>query len=445
MIGGNQILQVARSVANGDGEWGDVPRCVREAIVLALAGPDSHTAQQIDTTAAAEELLQQQHHHHQQQKRYCSPWPPPREENRLAPSLTEEVIQRSVSSFEDAAWLRDQAVRSFAQFHNTVEGLREGMRHHLRALWRTAVQLDPALMYSVQRQYNLRPGDEIPESVHVSAETQQQLLHLQSMIEEVNNSVETLRAASVRFAANLLSDDEKRAMGLNPANLRPEDLDSHNSSRGTSLTTLLQRHVNNAHENRAGGSGGVPRMLFDEFRGNSTEGSYRQPQERYVDDHHPQPHHNRSQEEYHDHNRSREEYRHHDRSQEEYHHHNPQREYHDHNQSREEYHHHDRSQEEYHQQHDRTQEYHHNEPPRESNHHQQQQERDRQYQDDTFTPKRKSSGPQQSLSELRRRYMQHIALLNEAALHHISDRTTSQGRPSSSLPSSFLSNRDSLM
>ncbi|KAH9577723.1 hypothetical protein LSM04_001032 [Trypanosoma melophagium] len=393
MIGGNQILQVARSVANGDGDWGDVPRCVREAIVLALAGPDSYTAQQIDTAAAAAELLQQaqsqsqqNQQQEQQQRRYWSPWPTPREENRLVPSLTDEIIQRSVCTFEDAVWLRDQAVRSFAQFHNTVESLREGMRHHLRALWRTAIQLDPSLMYTVQREYNLQPSDAIPDSVAIGGEVQQQLLRLQSMIEELNSSVDTLRDTSVRFAANMLSDDEKRAMGLNPANLRPEDLRSRTASHLTSMmtttTTSLHRNAN-AHDRARGrnsGSGGVPRMLFDQYRRNSEEERHQQQQEPYYYQQNQDHHH-----------------RHHL--------------YHDYDQE----------------------------------------EGDYRYRDESFTPQRGSAGGDKTVSEMRERYMQRIALLNEAALQKAADQITSRDqntsreRPSSSWPSSLLSTKGSLL
>ncbi|RNF13056.1 uncharacterized protein Tco025E_06363 [Trypanosoma conorhini] len=213
MIGGTHVAQVVRAVANGDGDWAEVPRCVREAVVLALAGRESQAAGGVGATAEAAA------------RRHCDRWPEPREGSRAAvSSLSEEVVQRSVRTFEDAAWVRDQAVRSFAQFHNTVEETREGLRHHLRALWRTAAQLDPALLRDLRRERGLSPGDEVPENVVLPTAALRRLRQLEAMVDEVADGVEALRWASVRFAANLLSDDEKRAMGLDPADLRAEDV-----------------------------------------------------------------------------------------------------------------------------------------------------------------------------------------------------------------------------
>lgn len=214
MIGDGQVAQVVRAAANGDGDWADVPRCVREAMVLALAGPQSQRCRGV--------------------------WA--RDDGRpAAPSLAEETIQSSVRTFEDAAWLRDQAVRSFAQFHNTVEAMREAMRHHLRALWRTAAQLDPRLLGDVRRELRLGPRDDIPDDTPVPGGALERLTGLEAIVDEIEEYVHALRGASVRFAANALSDDEKRAMGLDPADLRPEDVTPccTQTRRGTSVMRTI--------------------------------------------------------------------------------------------------------------------------------------------------------------------------------------------------------------
>ncbi|EKF32353.1 hypothetical protein MOQ_003798 [Trypanosoma cruzi marinkellei] len=252
MAEGNQVMQVVCAVANGDGDWADVPRCVREAIVLALAGPQSQAAQHVN--AAALPSLGGE----AAKRRQCSPCPETRQDGRVvASSLSEEMIQRGVQTFEDAAWVRDQAVRSFAQFHNSIEATREAMRHHLRSLWRTAIQLDPSLLRDIQQERRLGPRDEVPEDVTISGGTLRRMQQLEAMVDEIEGSVDALRWTSVRFAANFLSDDEKRAMGLDPANLRPEDVPlGFTPQRGTSpVHTSGQPPVNTG--------GNVPQALLD--------------------------------------------------------------------------------------------------------------------------------------------------------------------------------------
>ncbi|PBJ77539.1 hypothetical protein BCY84_06230 [Trypanosoma cruzi cruzi] len=252
MAEGSQVVQVVCAVANGDGDWADVPRCVREAIVLALAGPQSQMAPHFN--AAASSSLGGE----AANRRQCSSWPEPRQEARvLASSLSEEMIQRGVQTFEDAAWVRDQAVRSFAQFHNSIEATREAVRHHLRSLWRTAIQLDPSLLRVIQQERRLGPRDEIPEDTIISGGTLRRMQQLEAMVDEIEGSVDALRWTSVRFAANFLSDEEKRAMGLDPANLRPEDVSlGYTPQRDTSpVHTSGQRPVN------TGGS--IPQALLD--------------------------------------------------------------------------------------------------------------------------------------------------------------------------------------
>ncbi|ESL10338.1 hypothetical protein TRSC58_01932 [Trypanosoma rangeli SC58] len=262
MIGGTQVVQVVRAVANGDGDWAEVPRCVREAILLALTGPQSQTARGIggaaEVAAAAATAAAASVDGGPAKRRYRNPWPESHEGPRVATSsLTEEVIQRSVRTFEDAAWVRDQAVRSFAQFHNSIEETREAMRHHLRALWRTAAQLDPSLLRNIRQEFNLRPGDDVPDDVVIPATALQRLQEVEAMVDEVAEGVEALRWASVRFAANVLSDEEKQAMGLNPADLRPEDvLLRHTPPRGSSCMCATG-------QNPPSGDGNVPHALLD--------------------------------------------------------------------------------------------------------------------------------------------------------------------------------------
>ncbi|RNF10424.1 hypothetical protein TraAM80_01597 [Trypanosoma rangeli] len=260
MIGGTQVVQVVRAVANGDGDWADVPRCVREAILLALTGPQSQTARGIGaaTEAAAAAAAAASVDGGAAERRHRNLWPESHEGTRVAAvSLTEEVIQRSVRTFEDAAWVRDQAVRSFAQFHNNIEETREAMRHHLRALWRTAAQLDPTLLRKIRQECNLRPGDDVPDGVVIPAAALRRLQEVEAMVDEVAEGVEALRWASVRFAANVLSDEEKQAMGLDPADLRPEDvLLGHTPPCGSG-------RMYTAAQNSPSGDGNVPHALLD--------------------------------------------------------------------------------------------------------------------------------------------------------------------------------------
>ncbi|KAG8339380.1 hypothetical protein ERJ75_000255000 [Trypanosoma vivax] len=214
-----ELSMITRAAANSEGDWAKVPLCVREAIMVALASvtlPNGFCRQ--DSAESGDSSFTRV----------------------TAPRLTEEALQRSVQTFEDASFLRTEAVRCYAHFHNTVEGLREMMQSQLYALWRTALQLDPDHLNNIGARRGLGLRDFIPNDVTIEGDALKRLTRLESLLHEMNNGVEILRAASVRFAASVLSDDEKQSMGLDPMNLRPEDapfyatpVSTDNSFRGT--------------------------------------------------------------------------------------------------------------------------------------------------------------------------------------------------------------------
>lgn len=229
MISGSQVYQVARSVARGDGEWAEVPRCVREAIVLSLAAPGGGGDGQqppgrrgiAGTSAPA-----------------SAPTPPQR--RPLPPVLSEAAVQRSVRSFNDGAWVRDQAVRSYAQFHNSVESLHTSMRGQLRALWRTAMQLNPRILDEVRREHGLGGGDAIPDGVPIRPDEVDSIVAQERVLDELAVDLQQLRDSSVRLAAHWLTDREIMAMGANPAYLRPSVIDHEVSQRSRSRSRSLR-------------------------------------------------------------------------------------------------------------------------------------------------------------------------------------------------------------
>lgn len=217
MISGSQVYQVARAVANGDGDWAEVPRCVREAIVLSLGRPTSRPEGLVDAADSSESWLKKD-----------------RPLVDIPPVLSEGVVQRSIQTFEDAAWMRDQAVRSYAQFHNNIETLYTAMRGQLRALWKTAMQLHPEILHSVRREYRLRETDEIPDGVPLAQSAVQHIIEQERVLDDLVTNLDAVRESSVRFAAYFLTDEEKMAMGANPAFLRPDDIEREVEARSRS-------------------------------------------------------------------------------------------------------------------------------------------------------------------------------------------------------------------
>ncbi|SCU69850.1 uncharacterized protein TEOVI_000141900 [Trypanosoma equiperdum] len=203
----NSRRRVSQSAPKGENEWSKVPRCVREALASAIVGALPGESRRRLTP----------NRNPSRAKSTCA--------NKIVvPQLTEEFLHRSVQTFEDAAVLRAEAVRSYAQFHNTVEMLREVMRNQLGALWYTALQLDPEFVIDLQQQNGLSGSDLIPNDVVIEGESLKRLEGLETLLQEMNNNMEVLRSSSVRFAACVLSDEEKLSMGLDPLRLPREDV-----------------------------------------------------------------------------------------------------------------------------------------------------------------------------------------------------------------------------
>nr|CAJ2466134.1 unnamed protein product [Leishmania braziliensis] len=225
------VFRVARAVARGDGDWADVPLAVRDAIVMVLAQPSSgalHGVQGGIGDASCADWRGQV-------VRYVNGAFTP-------PLLTEEVVQSSVDTFEDAAWVRDEAVRSYAEFHNNVESLHATMRTQLRPVWRTAMQLHPDILADVRDEWHLRRRDSIPDNIPISVAASQGIELQETILHDVEDALQVLRNTSVRFAAHFLSDKEKISMGANPAYLRAPDIDREVvMSRSQSISTSPQR------------------------------------------------------------------------------------------------------------------------------------------------------------------------------------------------------------
>lgn len=279
MLSEAQVYQVARAVAHGHGEWAEVPRCVREGVLLALARPQSTTLQGSAARASSpcetmpsysrNELhypcnkeayrsspRHRRGHRNMDDERWSSGprvstasgsspaavaalWrtsqlasqavdAPPLSSSSstshapipVPPYLTEAMIERNIDSFQDAAWVREQAVRSYAQFHNTVETLTTSMGSHLHALWHTAIPLSPEHVQRIRRRLRLRAQDSIPDGVPLPSEAEKDVLLMEELLHRLAVDVQQLREDSVQFAAFFLTEEEKLAMGANPVYLR---------------------------------------------------------------------------------------------------------------------------------------------------------------------------------------------------------------------------------
>lgn len=211
------VMRVARTVANGEGDWAEVPSAVRDAILLALTQASTVPLRSLDgsplgvsTGAGAGAVAN------------MSPHP----SSSVAPSiLTEGNVQSSIQTFEDAAWVRDEAVRSYAEFHNSVESLHAAMRTQLHPVWKTAMQLRPGVLADVRDRFRLSRMDVIPDGVPITPASAQHIAQQEMILDEVEDTLQMLRNTSVRFAAHFLSDEEKISMGANPAYLRAPDID----------------------------------------------------------------------------------------------------------------------------------------------------------------------------------------------------------------------------
>lgn len=145
------------------------------------------------------------------------------EEEGIPVVVPEEVIQRSVQTFLDAAYVRDKGVRAYAKFHNTIEQLHMTMHAQLAAVWRTSMQLEKPLLDAIRREHGLSREDVIPIGVSLSNEATRRLARQEEVLHALQSQLEQLRSTSVCFAAHFLTDAEKSEMGANPAYLRPND------------------------------------------------------------------------------------------------------------------------------------------------------------------------------------------------------------------------------
>ncbi|CCW64221.1 unnamed protein product [Phytomonas sp. EM1] len=200
------MYSVTRAVARGEGDWAEVPYNVREAIVHTLSHPDS--VSDAHPMPDGPRLTHSSSSHKSQQL--------------LLPTLSERDVQCSIDTFEDGLWVRDQAVRCYARFHNSVEALYREARGQLRPLWRTAMQLRSDYLEGVRKQLGLLPSDSIPEGVPIPQHYAERTAHEEMILESMLQNLQQLRDASVRFAAHWLTDDEKIAMGTNPVYLQAE-------------------------------------------------------------------------------------------------------------------------------------------------------------------------------------------------------------------------------
>lgn len=265
---------MARAVAHGHGEWAEVPRCVREGVLLALARPQlnnlsSHDSEtppigtahfpSFDTNATNNmyspptgNSFRRDHVDSRRAIPHGSSQSPPfsyssaadaalRRVSQIAshseagpplsssssspstalpPYLTEAMIERNIDCFNDAAWVREQAVRSYAQFHNTIETLTTAMGSHLHALWHTATPLSPTHLHTIRRGLRLRMEDRIPDGIQLPKEAEQDVTIMERLLQKLAGDVQQLREDSVQFASFFLTEEEKLSMGINPAYLR---------------------------------------------------------------------------------------------------------------------------------------------------------------------------------------------------------------------------------
>lgn len=243
----NGVLRVTRTVANGEGDWAEVPPAIRDAIVMALTQSSPHPLRRSEGSqpaVGAGALVQTA---------------PSYVAASASPSaLTEGNVQSSIQTFDDAAWVRDTAVRSYAEFHNNIESLHAAMRGQLHPVWKTAMQLRPDILADVRDQLQLRRTDAIPDGVPITAATAQHIAQQELILDEVEDTLQMLRNTSVRFAAHFLSDEEKISMGANPAYLRAPDIDrevveSHTqNSLSAPLATPTKSHHRASHSRPTG-------------------------------------------------------------------------------------------------------------------------------------------------------------------------------------------------
>ncbi|TPP54563.1 hypothetical protein CGC21_18025 [Leishmania donovani] len=227
----SSVSRVVRAVARGDGDWADVPPSLRNVIVMALTQSSGAPLRSVQGGVGDASYAD------------GAGRAPGRVNGASAtPLLTEEAVQSSIETFEDAAWVREEAVRSYAEFHNNVESLHATMRTQLRPVWRTAMQLRPDILADVRDEWRLRRRDSIPDGIPIPAAAAQHIALQETILSEVEDTLQVLRNTSVRFAAHFLSDEEKISMGANPAYLRAPDIDKEVVvSRSQSTSTSPQR------------------------------------------------------------------------------------------------------------------------------------------------------------------------------------------------------------
>lgn len=218
--GSNNVSRIVQTVANGEGDWSALPQSLRDSIVIAI------------TEQQPSYLGSQAAYGSQLYEEPVSLAPPP---------LSEGVVQSSVETFDDAAWVRAEAVRSYTQFHNSIEALHSTMHGQLHPVWRTAMQLHPDILRTVRHDRRLNQRDSIPDGVPIPPAALQHLAQQEMVLLRLENDLQVLRNASVRFAAHFLTDEEKMAFGANPAYLRPVDIDKEVESVYDHTSVSLSR------------------------------------------------------------------------------------------------------------------------------------------------------------------------------------------------------------
>ncbi|KAG5512270.1 hypothetical protein JKF63_07792 [Porcisia hertigi] len=279
------VSRLARAVARGDGDWASVPPALRDVIVIALREsscvPVRSIRGRVSTAPYGDETKRGSGHAN------AATAPAP---------LTEEAVQSSIFTFDDAAWVRHEAVRSYAEFHNNIESMHVAMRTQLRPVWRTAMQLHPGILADIRDEYHLSRRGEIPDGIAISAAASQHIALQEAILGEVEDTLQALRNMSVRLAAHFLSDEEKVSMGANPAYLRAPDIDrevvaSRSQSTSTSPNRPIAEHVARASASAGSATSGYKKSpaanAFDGVCRISSRGQSRDHNSSIVSHHEP--------------------------------------------------------------------------------------------------------------------------------------------------------------
>lgn len=252
MLGNQQAYKVAQDIADGTGEWGSLPLRLRESITVALIRaldrdvelqPSSVVAHAPHTRVPPQAFTTRGTPLPGKVDPRKVPGPSPRSPHAgdvlsssppMPAYLTQPMIERYVETFEDARWMRAQSVRSFAQWHNTVESLETSMGSHINALLRASIPLNEEYMKFFRHQLQLKRTDRIPDGVTIEEQWMEEAIGSQmALLESMRATVHELRMKSVQFAAEFLTDEEKLLLGAHPAYLRSRERSGSGGVEGT--------------------------------------------------------------------------------------------------------------------------------------------------------------------------------------------------------------------